>query len=219
MDEQKQTVVSYNAKSTKNKRKEEEEHSTTAYKTLERSTILKQYHFFVMDEIGDPSDYVEMISKILTATENDVVYIHLNTSGGRLDTGMHIINAMRATNAHVVTILEAKAYSLGTLIFLSGDELQVHENCLMMFHHYTGGVVGKGHEQQAELDATNKWFAKLMKKIAMPFLAQEDVDAVLRGTDIWMDSDEVRKRLKKMFSNPEVQEEKAKAAKKTGKIK
>jgi ATP-dependent protease ClpP protease subunit len=69
-----------------------------------------------------------------TASETDLVYIHLNTCGGDFDTGLQIINYMLASNAHVVTVLEARAYSMGAFIFLTGDELLLHDNCQLLFH-------------------------------------------------------------------------------------
>ena len=37
-----------------------------------------------------------------------------------------------------------------------------------------------------------------MSRVCHPFLSHEEIDNILRGEDIWMDSDEIRKRLKRM---------------------
>lgn len=155
----------------------------------------KQTHIYISEEIIEPENYIDMIHTLNIADPNDVIYIHLNTNGGQLDTGVQIINAMQNSAASIITVLEGMAHSLGTLIFLSGDEMVVNDNCMMMFHNWRGGVVGKGNELTSELDATIKWFAALAKRIYIPFMSEDEVKSLIKGEDIWMDSKEIKKRL------------------------
>jgi ATP-dependent protease ClpP protease subunit len=149
-----------------------------------------------------------MIHRIAYANPGDVIYIHLNTHGGNLETGVQIINAMQNSQAQIVTVLESVAYSLGTLIFLAGDQMVVNDNCIMMFHNFRGGVIGKGNELTSQLEATVKWFSTLAKKIYVPFLTPEEFDRLLRGEDFWMQSQDIRKRLEKMVKNLQTESEK-----------
>jgi ATP-dependent protease ClpP protease subunit len=168
------------------------------YQQYEYTYSAQHYHFYLSEEIGDPNLYADMIHKISAATANDTVFIHLNTPGGQLDTGVQIINAMQNSQAKVVTILESMAYSLGTLLFLAGDEMIVNDHCLIMFHNFKGGVIGKGNELTSQLEATIKWFSSLAKKIYLPFLTEDEFARITRGEDLWMQSPEIRKRLDKM---------------------
>lgn len=167
-------------------------------------------HFYLSDGVDDPKLYTDLIHQIRTAQPQDIVYIHLNTPGGRLDTGIQIINAIADSAARIIGVLDSKAYSLGTLIFLACDEFVIHDNCLFMIHNYSGGMYGKGNEQQAELAATTKWFSKIVDRYYYPFLSKEEIGRVLRGEDFWMDSDEVKKRLKQMVK---IREEEANGVK------
>lgn len=172
--------------------------SKKPYHHFESSQASCQIHFYLNEDIGDPYEYTEIFHRLLTATSNDVVFFHLNTPGGRLDTGVQLINAMRNSQARIVTCLECNAFSLGTLIFLSGDEMLVNDHCMLMFHDYHGGTGGKGNEQVSHINATAKWFANLLKKVYVPFLTEEEVDRILRGEDLWMSSPEIKVRLNKM---------------------
>jgi len=87
---------------------------------------------------------------------------------------------------------------MAALIFLSGDELIVHDNCQLMFHIYSGIFAGKGNEQQAEVMAVGNWFAKVMSRLCSPFLTENEIKSILKGSDLWMDSDEIRHRLQRM---------------------
>ena len=170
-----------------------------AYHHFESVITSSQIHFYLSSQITDPRDYTEMIHRISTASPYDVVFIHLNTVGGRLDTGIQLINAMKNSQAKVITSLECNAYSLGTLIFLSGDEMLVNDHCMMMFHDYSGGTDGKGNEQVSQLAATHKWFATLFRKVYIPFLTEAEVERVLKGEDLWMASAEIKTRLNRMI--------------------
>lgn len=188
----------------------EEEPRTKPYSLFEQTILCKHSCFYLNGLISDPEEYADMVHRIRNASANDMIEIHLNTPGGNLDTGIQLINAIRSSQAHVVTVLDSRAYSLGPLIFLSGDELQVHDNCTMMFHNFSSGTSGKGNEQAAELELILKWFSKLMKRICVPFLTPEEVTHLLKGEDLWMDSDEIRKRLHRMFPQHPIKPKKVK---------
>jgi len=189
------------------------------YYFYETSVVAKTTHFYISDGVEDPSNYVDMIHRIRTASQHDTIYIHLNTPGGRLDTGVQIINAMRASQARIVTVLEAEAHSLGTLIFLAGDEFIVQDNCLMMFHNFSSGTWGKGNEQHAQLEATLKWFEKLTTEIYVPFMTKAELDKILNGQDLWMDSEEIGRRLRNMVKILQQEEDQKITKKKTTKKK
>lgn len=168
------------------------------YQHYEQTFTAQHVHFYLSEEISEPSLYTDMIHKITVAGPNDVIFIHLNTPGGQLDTGVQLINAMNNSQAKIVTVLDGMAYSLGTLIFLSGDEMVVNDNCMIMFHNFKGGLGGKGNELTSQLDATVKWFSTLAKKVYIPFMSEDEFDRVLRGEDLWMQSVEIRRRLDKV---------------------
>jgi len=170
------------------------------------------HHFYISTFIEDAHHYVEMINKIQTAGADDIVYIHLNTVGGYMTAGIQIINAMISCSGHVVTSLEGEVSSLGTMLFLAGDEFLVHENSLLMFHNYTGGVWGKGHEQVAALESATKWTEDFMKRIYVPFMTEDEVERLIRGEDIYMHPPEILERLHHMAEVRKAAAEEAEAA-------
>lgn len=173
------------------------------YQHYEHTYTAQHIHFYLSEDVGSPEEYTDMIHRINVAGEQDTVFIHLNTPGGRLDTGVQIINAMQNSEARVVTVLESEAFSLGTLIFLAGDELVVNDHCMIMFHNFKGGVVGKGHEQLSQLEATIKWFTELAREIYIPFLSEEEFERIIKGEDLYMHSAEIRERIDRMIAQYE----------------
>ncbi len=161
----------------------------------ERHVPIHQVSYYLCGEILAPQHYTELFYTLRSASETDLIYLHINSPGGDFNTGLQIINNMLASDAHVLTVLEARAYSMAAFIFLSGDELVVHDNCQLMFHTYSSSFAGKGSEQMAEVHALDNWFEKVMTRRCTPFLSATDISHILQGSDLWMDSDEIRRRL------------------------
>lgn len=185
------------------------------YKHYEQLIVRKVQHFYFSSVVEAPIYYVDVIHRIQTAGPEDIIYIHLNTPGGHLDTGIQLVNAMQATPAHVIVSIEAEAHSLGTLIFLAADEFVVHDNTMMMIHNFSGAVFGKANEQTAQLEATIKWFNTLARKLYIPFITEIEFDKILAGADLYLHSSEIRKRLERMVVK--VQKEQKKSSKKGSK--
>lgn len=180
---------------------EPEEPKTELFRGLiryERQSPIRQISFYLSGNILESHYYTELFYTLRTAIDTDLIYLHLNTSGGDFDTGLQIINNMQASSANVVTVLEARAYSMGAFIFLAGDEWVVHDNCQLLFHIYSGSFAGRGNEQQAEVHAVSSWFEKFMTRTCQPFLTPAEIKDVLKGSDVWMDSDEIRRRMERI---------------------
>lgn len=174
----------------------EETSLVTPYTTYELARTLNVTHFYLSSDLAEPSKYVGMIHRLHTASPGDEFYFHLNLNGGRLDSGVQLINAIRACEGQVIMSAESQCHSMGAFLFLVGDKFLVHDNCQMMFHHYkSGGVPGKGHEQLNHIEAEIKWYTDIMKQVCYPFLSHEEINRILKGEDLWLDSQQIRDRL------------------------
>jgi hypothetical protein len=85
--------------------------------------------------------------------------------------------------------------SAATMIFLSADQFEVSEHSMFMFHNYSGGVMGKGGEMLDQLQHERIWSEKLLRNIYQDFLNEEEIGSMLNNRDLWMDGEEVVKRL------------------------
>lgn len=168
------------------------------YGAFEESLQVRQLHFYISGIIEQPELYMEMIHQIRSATPNDVIHIHLNTPGGVLSTGVQIINAINTCQGLVVTHLEGEVCSMGALLFLAGHQMVAYDHSLLMFHNYSGIAFGKGHELKSALAATETWYDTIQEKICYPFLTKVELKRIKEGQDIWMQHDEISKRLEKM---------------------
>lgn len=172
--------------------------SGPALQVFNRQRVSTEYSIYLSSAVVEPSAYDEICHLLRQVGENDEVKFYLNTPGGALISGLALIQAMRESKAKITTILNPQAFSMGALLFLCGDELVAPPNSLLMFHHYSGGLSGKGNEQVAELSAINTWFEEAMHDICEPFLTKKEIRKILQGSDMWLGSAEINKRLKSL---------------------
>lgn len=173
----------------------EETNEVIPFRRFDREVTQTHPIFYISGEILEPVHYIDMIHAINVAT--GVVYIRLNSPGGDLATGVQLMNAIKQSEAKVVTEVMGECYSLAAMLLLCGDEIVINDNCLIMFHNYSGGTQGKGNEQIQSVEATNEWFTELCNDLLYPVLSRSEIKRMLKGEDIWMGSNEIRKRLEK----------------------
>ena len=174
---------------------EELQHNVIPYQLYESTLTSQILTFYISSDLGPPDLYVDMIQTIRTASADDEIFIVLNMRGGQLATGIQIINAMRSSAAKITTVVEGECHSMGTLIFLAGDECVVNPNSIMLFHNFSSGGIGKGNEQMAQIEASVDWYTELCNDFYYPFLSNEEIARMLEGVDFWMGSTEIKKRL------------------------
>lgn len=168
------------------------------YMMYESGQVFRELNIYISDEFAEPLLYCEMIHVIRTATPNDTIYIHLNTPGGRLDTGVQLISAIRSSEGRIITVLDGVAHSMGALLFLCGHEMIIHDHAQLMFHTYSGGVFGKGSDIRGQTDATEDWFRIIANDICYPFMTKKEIQRMLKGEDFWFQTEQIEQRLTKM---------------------
>jgi ATP-dependent Clp protease protease subunit len=155
------------------------------------------YTFYLVGEITTPNDYVDWFEIIRNATENDIVKIHINSPGGNLFTAVQLMRVMAESQANILTSVEGACMSAATMVFLSGDGFEISEHSMFMFHNYSGGTIGKGGEMYDNIMYERKWSDKFMRSIYDGFLTDLEIKSMLENKDIWMEPEEVFKRLNK----------------------
>lgn len=165
------------------------------------------YHFYISDVIEDHAPFYELLNTLKTAEAHDRVIIYLNCPGGALYVAIQIVNAIQTSQATVITCLDGQVCSAATLIFLAGHEYIVNKHGSFMIHNYSEGVFGKGNEIISRVKHATDWFEKLTYDIYGNFLTPEEIQGVLQGKDLWLDSDAVLERLQKKEQNEETEEE------------
>jgi|TARA_B110000977_G_scaffold3549_1_gene4920 ATP-dependent protease ClpP protease subunit len=155
------------------------------------------HEFYLSGDIESSEDYIDWFDTIRSAQENDILKFYINSSGGDLFTAIQFMRVLSETKASVVVSVEGACMSAATLIFLHGHQFEVSPHSMFMFHNYSSGVMGKGGEMYDRLSHEKNWSEKLLRDVYSDFLTEKEITSILDNKDIWMDGDEVIKRLKK----------------------
>ncbi|NBX97591.1 hypothetical protein EB118_16655 [bacterium] len=162
-----------------------------------QSKSLAHLHtYYLSGEIKSPEDYVEIFDLMRNASEHDIIKIHINSSGGQLFTAIQFMRVMAECQAQIICSVEGACMSAATMIFLSANAFEISEHSVFMFHNYSSIVMGKGGELYDNIMHERKWSEKILKSIYKDFLSAEEINSILANKDIWMDGEEVLKRLK-----------------------
>lgn len=157
---------------------------------------VKQHNFYIYSDIGPPENYIDLIQTIRTAEAHDHIYLHLNTGGGHLDTGIAIVSAIAECQGTVTTVLDSLACSMGAILFLAGHQYIVHDCAMMMFHTFNGGFVGKSSDVDKQVQAYKRQYTMLVKKTCSKFLTADEIKRIDNGEELWFASDLIGKRLR-----------------------
>jgi len=153
------------------------------------------HEFYLAGEIGPSEDYLEWFDTIRHANETDAIKIYINSFGGDLFTAIQFLRVLSETPATVICSVEGACMSAATMLFMCADHFEVTPHSVFMFHNYSGGAIGKGGEMIDQLQHERKWSERLMKEIYKDFMTSEEIKSMLDNKDIWMDGEEVVRRI------------------------
>lgn len=165
------------------------------------------YHFYIHGEIGDSEEYVDLLDVLYTSSNTDIIMIHLNTPGGYLNTAVEIIHAIAQCEATVITCADGQVASAGSLIFFAGHTFLIGEFCEVMLHDGSGGNIGKINENLKSAEFIAKRLSHIYHKVYGRFLSYEEVEEVLNGRDLYLDSTEVEELIEKAIQEAGEEEE------------
>ena len=171
--------------------------------------IAQQHEFYLSGEILDAEEYIEWFDIIRNAGPDDTIRIYINSPGGDLYTTLQFLRVIGDTQAVVTTSVEGACMSAATMIFLHGHTQEVTPHSLFMFHNYSAGVFGKGGEMYDQLQFERQWSEKFMREVYADFLTEEEIQSMMHNKDIWMNSEEVVKRLTTLMEKRTLEHEAA----------
>ena len=159
--------------------------------------LARAHEFYLTGTIESAENYTEWFDIIRHAGKNDAIQIYINSYGGDLFTAIQFLRVLGDTEATVIISVEGACMSAASMIFLYGDAFEISSHSMFMFHNYSGGTFGKGGEMLDQLQHERVWSEKLLREIYSDFLTEQETVSMLNNKDLWMDGDEVIKRLEK----------------------
>ena len=169
--------------------------SDMSNRLLRKEMTSTLYEYYLVDDIGEASDYIELCDVLRSASPNDEILIRINSGGGSLATANMVVNAIRESQAHVHGFIESTCASAATLIYLACHSYSLSEDADMMIHTSSSLYGGKEHEQHSYVTFSRKKIHKMVRDRYAGFLTEKEIENVLNGQDYYFDSDEIAERL------------------------
>jgi len=173
------------------------------------STSVTTHEVFLDMDIEDPHKYRNLISLLINAQANDRIHLYINSNGGNLDTAIAIINAMLVCQAEITGFLMGACHSAASIISMYCHNIHVFETAYMMIHTASFGNFGNTTTVKTQTDFTVEQVEKLLDDAYRGFLDKKELNEVKQGIELWYDSEEIRKRLKKRVAILDAEEKKA----------
>lgn len=145
-------------------------------------------------DFDSPESFRGIIRAVEQAREVDTIILKINSSGGRTDTAQALYVALLETKAKTVARI-ITAYSSGSVVAMSCDEIQTTPHCTMMIHNASTMSWGKIGDMKAQSSFLEEHFKKWFAELYSGFLSPEEIGDVFKGQDIWLREDDIKKRL------------------------
>lgn len=164
-----------------------------------------EHIIFIDKNISAPEDYRDEMLILDQAGPEDEVNIYINSGGGRIDTGLMLINGIRGCKAPVTAYIH-EASSMATCIALACDNWVLGEFSYFMLHTATWGVIGKDQEVISQVEFMKNYIDKFLKSMYSGFLTPSELATLAKGQDKWVDREELQTRLGAYAAYREVQD-------------
>ena len=132
----------------------------------------------------------EFLRELKDLGDVDSIDLRIHSPGGSVLDGWAIANGIKNHPAHVVARVEGLAASMGSVVLMSADEIEVPQNAYVMIHNVSGGAFGEAEELES--------MAALMRKLqddVTDFYAnatgkdREEI-AEMMAAETWMNGEE-----------------------------
>jgi ATP-dependent protease ClpP protease subunit len=154
-----------------------------------------RYDYYLVGNIGDPEDYLDLCHALRSCGQQDEFFLRFNSGGGQVRTGNQILNALRECPVEVVGFIEHDCGSMTTFLFLACDTWGVSKYAEWFSHTVSGGNYGKENETFESSQFLRKQTHKRIRDEYANFLTPDEIESILKGSDIYLDADEIMDRL------------------------
>jgi len=172
----------------------EHERSANSLGYFVKSAVSNQFTVDIDEPFTNPVYYRTIVQMLTEATENDIVVFRINSPGGREDSLLALVEAVKTTQALTVSVLVGECASAASLFVMYTDDVVVTENARMLCHGASYGFAGKDSDVRAHVNHTAKTVDKLIRNSYKFFLTDAEIDDLLDGRELYLDSDEINER-------------------------
>jgi len=120
--------------------------------------------------------------------EVDEIEVIVNSPGGSVGAGVAIYSALKRHSARIITSIEGYALSMGSVIAMAGDVVQMSSASVFMIHDPWSMAMGSAEEMRKEAEVLDVHKQALVNAYSLRAGVTEEAAAELMTAETWMDS-------------------------------
>ena len=160
-----------------------------------KTKVSQQFTVNLDEAVVEAKYYRGVVSMLMEATEDDNVVFLINSPGGNFHGLVALLEAIKMTDATTCAVLIGECHSAASIFALHCDQVYVSDNAEMLTHGVSFGSRGKGSDVLSHVEHVAKTTEKLMRSTYKYFLTEKEINEVLGGRELYLDSDEIKRRL------------------------
>ncbi|MEA3353324.1 MAG: ATP-dependent Clp protease proteolytic subunit [Campylobacterota bacterium] len=165
--------------------------------TYKKIASYTHYRVFIDSFSESKRGLHEIFNELWNAKEKDTLELRINSEGGFINEGSQFYSIIKNKfKGRTVTYLDACGYSMGALTFCMGDKRVITPRSDLMFHDYSGAILGKGGEIESEFKHQALHLRDFFSEVILKnkFLTKKEFNKMLIGKDYWMGAKEICQR-------------------------
>lgn len=147
----------------------------------------------IYDEIGGwgitAKEFAEDLKNLGNVSN---LHVRINSPGGSIMDGNAIYTTLRNHSANVHVSIDSVALSMGSVIAMAGDHIEMAENALMMIHNPWGVAVGEAEEMRKTADVVDKMKETLIGAYVRKTGMGRDKISDMMDDETWFSADEAK---------------------------
>jgi ATP-dependent protease ClpP protease subunit len=155
-----------------------------------------KYIINITDDFDSANRYDEVIALLANATEMDELWWNIASYGGFVNSLQMLLGWKAMCPAKQVHVLHSNADSCASVFFLSpADEYIVGDGASMFCHEIQAGASGTTSNLEKRVSHLVKQNKQFVRDAYLDFLDEETIESILKGTEVYLDANEIRERL------------------------
>lgn len=159
--------------------------------------VYNKYTVHIDEPVKPASYYRNVTNMIANSKEGDFVEFEISSPGGYLNGLIALLSAMQKSNSTKVAWINGECHSAASMLALSCDIIYVAPYSTMLVHFIRYGSSGKSADVLSHVKHVQDTAEEMFRDIYKYFLTEEEMKLCLDGKEMYMDSLEIQKRLKK----------------------
>lgn len=143
------------------------------------------------DNIGSGEQKaVDLLASLRGVPPEKEMDLFVNSNGGSIIEGLAVFNAFLARPSRVVAKIESFAASMGTVVPMAADEIEVAANAWMVIHNPFSGAGGDAEELRKTADLLDRLKPQLIDAYMRHAKVSREQISAMMDAETWIDADQ-----------------------------